>query len=221
MKRILPVLVIFLFISVNSHAEELLEKHVRVLSSEIGARNILYYQNLKKAADYIRREFRRIGYLPEEETFYISTKPYQGLPFTNVVAVKEGTTEKGKIIVVGAHYDTFGEAPGADDNASGVAGVLELARLLYKENLKKTVKFVAFANEETDLVYRDKEMGSYRFASAARARGEDIEAMICLDMIGYFSDEPGSQKYPIILGPFILIKAILSVSAESLGLMTL
>jgi len=201
-RRILSIILAVSFISFNALADEAIEKHVKVLSSEIGKRNLRYYQNLELAANYIRREFKKYGYKPEEQVYYIDTKPFQNLPLTNIIATKEGKTKKDKVIIVCAHYDTFEDSPGADDNTSGVAAVLRLARLLHKVDLNKTVKFIAFSNEETEMVFKDNEMGSYKYARAAKDRGEDIEAVVCIDMIGYYSDEPGSQKYPFILKPF-------------------
>ncbi|MFA6320819.1 MAG: M20/M25/M40 family metallo-hydrolase [Candidatus Omnitrophota bacterium] len=202
-KSILSIALAVIFITSSISAEEaMLKSHVKALSSDIGKRNLTYYQNLELAAGYVRREFRKYGYEPQEETYYIPSGPYRNLPLTNIIAVKEGAAQKNKVIVIGAHYDTFQDAPGADDNTTGVAAVLELARLLRNADINSTVKFIIFPNEETDLVYKDNEMGSYRYAQGARQRGEDIEAMICIDMIGYYSDEPGSQKYPLALKPF-------------------
>jgi hypothetical protein len=102
-------------------------------------------------------------------------------------------------IVVGAHYDTVPGSPGADDNASGVAALLELAALLAKENLP--IRFIAFANEEAPYFY-GPEMGSWTWAKRARERGETIRAMFSLEMLGYYRDAPGSQRYPPPLGLF-------------------
>ncbi len=98
--------------------------------------------------------------------------------------------------MIGAHYDTVTGTPGADDNASGIAGLLELARLLNNQSFDKTVRFVAFALEEPPL-FRSKFMGSYVYAQSLKKKGEDIKGMICLEMIGYFTDKPESQFFPL------------------------
>ncbi len=102
-------------------------------------------------------------------------------------------------IVVGAHYDTVPGSPGADDNASGVAVLIELAALMKNEALP--IRFVAFANEEPPYFY-GPEMGSWAWAQRARERGERISAMYSLEMLGYYRDAPGSQRYPFPLGFF-------------------
>lgn len=102
-------------------------------------------------------------------------------------------------VVVGAHYDTVPGSPGADDNASGVAALIELVRLLGKEGLP--IRFVAFANEEVAHV-RTSDMGSWSWAQRSRERGEDVRAMLSLEMLGYYSDAPGSQRYPAPLRLF-------------------
>lgn len=101
-------------------------------------------------------------------------------------------------VVVGAHYDSVPGSPGANDNASGVAVLLELARLLGSSS---GVRFVAFANEEMPY-FMSREMGSFFSAGQARSRGEKLRAMLSLEMLGYYRDAPGSQHYPFPLGFF-------------------
>ena len=103
------------------------------------------------------------------------------------------------LVVVGAHYDTVPGSPGADDNASGVAALIELAALLGPERLP--IRFVAFANEELPY-FLGEEMGSWVSARRSRERGENLRAMLSLEMLGYYRDEPGSQSYPPPLGLF-------------------
>ena len=117
----------------------------------------------------------------------------------NVEAERRGTSAS-RVIVIGAHYDTAGRSPGADDNASGVAALIEIARLSAVATLRSTVRFVAFVNEEPPHFMTDT-MGSLVYARAAAARGERIAAMLSLESLGYFSEEPGSQQYP---APFAL-----------------
>lgn len=197
MKKIILIIVMSLCFGCTAHAGDEARKHVYNLSEKIGRRNPLYYQKLEQAADYIKREFQSYGYRPEEQVYTRETMKTEKRPFRNIIAVKEGGAKKNKTILICSHYDTVRDSPGADDDASGVAAVLELARLLYKEDLDKTVKFAAFSTEELPLVFEDPDMGSFRYAKEAREKGEDIEAVICLDMIGFYSDEKGSQHYPI------------------------
>jgi Zn-dependent M28 family amino/carboxypeptidase len=118
----------------------------------------------------------------------------------NLEAVLPGHGAADEIIVVGAHYDSVAGSPGANDNASGVAALLELARLLAGTALPRSVRFVAFANEEAPFFYGD-EMGSNRYAARAQVQGERIVAMLSLETLGYYTDQPGSQRYPF---PFSL-----------------
>jgi Zn-dependent M28 family amino/carboxypeptidase len=110
--------------------------------------------------------------------------------------VEVGATS-GPIVLVGAHYDTVPGSPGADDNASGVAALIELAGLMGNEGLP--IRFVAFANEEMPY-FLSEEMGSWMSARRSRARGETVRAMLSLEMLGYYRDEPRSQTYPPPLG---------------------
>jgi len=202
MKKLFFAILVILCAVFNAHAEDDTARHVRVLSSIIGPRNTLHYRNLERAADYIENEFRRYGYEPEEQVYAMEAGFSPERRFKNIIATKEGRSKKDKIIIVCAHYDTHWNSPGADDNASGIAAVLELARRFSVENPEKTVKFIAFTNEELEFVSEDEDTGSYRYAKDARIRGDDIELVICIDMIGYYSDKPGSQERPFPLAPF-------------------
>ena len=117
------------------------------------------------------------------------------LQYRNIIAEHYGSTVADEVIIVGAHYDTVWMTPGADDNASGVAVMLELARLLKQKQLKRSVRFIAFANEESPHYMRDS-MGSLYHAKRAYDRQENIKFMISLEMLGYYSDKPDSQSYP-------------------------
>src|SRR5207244_12081533 len=101
------------------------------------------------------------------------------------------------IVVIGAHYDTAFGSPGADDNASGVAAVLAMARRLAHEKPSRTLRFVAFANEEPPY-FTTEQMGSWVYAKRCRERGERVVAMISVEAIGYYSDAAGSQQYPAL-----------------------
>jgi hypothetical protein len=121
--------------------------------------------------------------------------------FANVVAETRGTELPLEIVTVGAHYDTVPTSPGADDNASGVAALVELTRLLAQREPRRSLRLIAFPNEE--LPIGDTELsGSRVAAAAARARGDDVVAMLSLESLGYWSDAPGSQRHPGPLGMF-------------------
>ncbi len=171
--------------------QENLKKTVLALSDEIGSRGYLQIDALKTTVEYISSELSHYGYK-------VSFQPYvyKGNTYKNISAEIRGKTAPEKILILGAHYDTVTGTPGADDNASGIAGLLELARLIRNRSFDKTVRFVAFALEEPPL-FRSKFMGSYVYAQSINEKGEDIEGMICLEMIGYFTDRPESQLFPL------------------------
>jgi hypothetical protein len=170
---------------------ENLEKTVRFLSEEIGPRGYLEKDALNRAADYIGSELHGYGY-------DVRTQPYDvdGVEYRNVFAIKKGLKSPDRVLVVGAHYDTVSGTPGADDNASAVAGMLELARLLKDVPLDRTIHFVAFTLEEPPF-FRTRSMGSHVYAEAMKKTGTDVEGMICLESIGYFTDAPESQLFPL------------------------
>ena len=133
----------------------------------------------------------------EEAGYAVSVQPFtsRGLTVNNLDAALPGHSAADEIIVAGAHYDSVVGSPGANDNASGVAALLELARLLAGTALPRTVRFVAFVNEEAPFFYSD-EMGSKLYADRAHAQGERIKAMLSLETIGYYTGHPASQRYP-------------------------
>jgi len=168
-----------------------LKNHVIELSRNIGERNAIRYESLEKAAEYIETSFKGFGFKPESQVYGL-----EGRDFRNISVTLTGTHTPEEIVVIGAHYDTVPGTPGADDNASGVAGLLELARLFAGRETGRTLRFVAFTNEEPPF-FRSRKMGSRVYAREARQKGEKIIAMICLEMIGYFSDEKNVQGYPL------------------------
>ena len=172
-----------------------LKDHVRTLSQEIGNRDLLQISQLRRAAAYITQQFRESGYTVDAQLFEA-----QGQRVANLIATRRGTRDPEETILVGAHYDTCLN-PGADDNASGIAGLLELARLLANEPTARTVRFVAFTNEELPFFQTDT-MGSLVYARAAKTRNERLRATLILEMLGYYTDRPNSQQYPPLLGFF-------------------
>jgi len=168
----------------------LLEAHVRELAGSIGERNIFKPRALEAAAEYIDRSWRKQGYDVTYQTYEA-----RGVESANLEVNRPGTLRPEEILLIGAHYDSVAGSPGADDNASGVAALLELSRLFAAIEPEITIRFVAFVNEEPPFFYRG-DMGSRVYARAARARGDQIRLMVSIESIGYFSDRPGSQRYP-------------------------
>ncbi|MBI5752820.1 MAG: M28 family peptidase [Hydrogenophilales bacterium] len=165
-------------------------RHVQMLAGEIGERNVYRPAALDAAARYIEAEFAGIGYSVKRQTYVA-----QGVESANLEIVLPGQRWPDESIVVGAHYDTVEGSPGADDNASAVAALIEIARLLHGHAPGRTLKLVAFVNEEPPFFFFG-EMGSRVYARAARSRQENIRLMISLEMLGYYRDEAGSQAYP-------------------------
>lgn len=173
-----------------NHAAPRLLAHVEMLAGTIGERNVWRYESLQRAADYIHGELEACGYRPERQTYDVSR-----LPVSNIEAMLPGSSRPAESIVVGAHYDSVTGCPGANDNATGVAALLELAARFARRPHARTLRFVAFVNEEPPF-FQTARMGSVVYASAARQRGDRIDAMLCLETIGYYTDAKGSQRYP-------------------------
>jgi hypothetical protein len=167
-----------------------LKEQISVLAEKIGERNIWKYGKLKASAHYIEKVMTELGYEVKKQEYRVEDVHVENLEWELI-----GIQHPEEIILVGAHYDSVLGSPGANDNASGVAAVLEIARLLKTERLSRTVRFVTFVNEEPPFFQTDK-MGSRVYASRSRQRGEKIVAMLSLETIGYYSNEKGSQKYP-------------------------
>jgi Zn-dependent M28 family amino/carboxypeptidase len=122
------------------------------------------------------------------------------VPVCNIEATLHGTSRPDEFVVLGAHYDSVPQCPGANDNGTGVAALLELSRRFAQRPLARTLKFVAFVNEEPPF-FQTSQMGSVVYANAAKARGDRIVGMLSLETIGYYSDLPGSQRYPLPMAP--------------------
>lgn len=167
-----------------------LRAHVRTLADAIGERNLWRYGALQRAEDYIFRNLEANGYAPRRQTYEISR-----LPVSNIDAALAGAQCSAEILVVGAHYDTVHGCPGANDNATGVAAILELARRFAGHPRPRTIRFAAFVNEEPPF-FKTEQMGSLVYARAAKTRREQVIGMLSLETIGYYSEEPGSQQYP-------------------------
>ncbi len=168
-----------------------LYEHVYHLSVRIGSRSFYEYGRIKEAKKYIRSALEGMGYQPELQDY-----EYDGRIFSNVMVSLRGRKSPDEVVIIGAHYDTIQGTPGADDNASAVAILLEICRSLKKDAPSRTLKLIFFVLEEPPL-YNTKAMGSFIYASAAKARGENIQAMLSLEMLGYFSDKEGGQGFPL------------------------
>ncbi len=172
-----------------------LESHVRALAEDIGPRNALFRRNYAAAAEYIMQEFERTGKAVETHVFEFNLG---GSPGTgaNLILEVPGGELADEIIIIGGHYDTCSTGPGANDNASGVATLIELSRIFARLKPARTIRFVAFANEEPPCFQSDA-MGSLAYARQCRERNENIVAMLAIETIGCYSDARDSQQYPI------------------------
>lgn len=190
---------------------ETLRAHVENLAGRIGERNLTRYQRLEEAARYIEGELQKAGLEARPESFEAWGRTYR-----NLVVEVRGRSDPGTIVLIGAHYDTAPGTPGADDNASGSAVLLELAAALKDAAPAKTLRFVWFVNEEPPF-FRTRWMGSAVHARGARRRGERIEGMISLEMLGFYSDTPGSQRYPPLLSRFYPTTGNFIAAVSNLG----
>lgn len=177
--------------------EQDLRAYVKKLATEIGERNAQRFPSrLREAEDWISGEFRGMGYVPKRQAYEAGE-----VECANIEAELLGTKSPDEIIIIGGHYDSVVGSPGANDNGSGIAATLALAKSFAKAKLPRTVRFVAFVNEEPPYFQTEK-MGSLVYARACGARKEKIRAMLSLETMGYFSDEPNSQRYPPLLAAF-------------------
>lgn len=171
--------------------EENLIATVKYLSEDIGERSYHDPSKLSKVADYIELKFREYGLEITKQPFRYRHETY----FNVIAEIKGSGAPDAPIIVIGAHYDTASGSPGADDNASGVAGLLEIARLASLNPPKRTHRFVAFCLEEPP-AYMTRHMGSYVYAESLYAEGVKVKGMIALEMLGFYRDYKGSQALP-------------------------
>jgi hypothetical protein len=170
-----------------------LETHVRKLSGDIGERNWRTPANLAKAAKYIEEQFQDCGYEVRLQEYQFQQQSYR-----NIIAEQPGVSKPDEIIVIGAHYDSVVDCPGANDNGTGVASLLALARIFQGERLSRTIRFVAFPNEESPF-FAGEGMGSLNYARSCRSSNEKIKAMLSLETMGCYLDDRHSQRYPSIL----------------------
>ena len=170
--------------------------HIEALATTIGERHVLRPQALAAAAEYIADTWQRQGHAVDRQDYEAA-----GQRCANLVVTVPGSRPAAGILLFGAHYDTIPDCPGANDNGSGVAALLEIAGQLAGTRPAMTVRLVAFVNEEPPF-FGTAQQGSAVYARAARARGDDIRLMIALETMGCYSDRPGSQRYPPLLRHF-------------------
>jgi len=190
-KNLLTVLVIWICCNANAQYSDttIINKHLKNIIETEKPRSYKNIEALNSVANYLYKEFSKYA----DTTYY---QPYlvEGEEYKNVICVFG--SKNVKTIVVGAHYDVCGDQDGADDNASGVVGLLELARLLDQKQLNYRIEIVAYTLEEPPY-FRTQNMGSYVHAKSIAEKKKDVYGMVCLEMIGYFDDAKGSQDYPL------------------------
>jgi Zn-dependent M28 family amino/carboxypeptidase len=171
---------------------ERMQATVEKLCEEFTPRDYTHTENLDAAAEWIAEEFRASGLAVQFQEYEV-----EGRRFRNVIARRPGTDpRKFGTDIIGAHYDAYGEFAGADDNASGVAVLLELVRTLPETRHRRTHLFVAFSTEEPPY-FGSEQMGSHVFAESLIEEEVRVELMVALDLVGFYSDEPRSQQFPV------------------------
>lgn len=176
---------------IPSSSEQALHDHVNALSVAIGSRSFREYGKIREAEQYIRSFLERQGVPFELQGYDHERKRYN-----NIVVTLAGESHPHESVIIGAHYDTVYETPGADDNASAVAVLLELCHTLKDYRPDRTLRLIFFVLEEPP-AFMSPAMGSYVYANQAHDRKENIVGMICLEMVGYFNEADGSQAYPM------------------------
>ena len=166
--------------------EATLKSHV-----EHGERNLSHYESLCLAADYVETEFKKYGLKPTRQTFNV-----RGLDCHNIAAEIKGSEKPEEILIVGGHYDSAEGTPGANDNGSGTAAMLVLAKHFSESTPDRTLRFVAFTNEEPPYFQTRDEMGSWVYAEMCRKEDQNIVGVISLETMGFFTDAADSQHYP-------------------------
>jgi Zn-dependent M28 family amino/carboxypeptidase len=165
--------------------------HVENLSVRIGSRSFYEYDRLTQAENYIKGTLENMGF-----AYSLQSYEYKGKTFKNIIVTLSGQANDDGSVIIGAHYDTVFGTPGADDNASAVAVLLEICRLLQGHKPLRTLRFVFFTLEEPPL-FRSRHQGSYVYASHLKKKNETVHAMLCLEMVGYYNDKAGGQAFPV------------------------
>ena len=173
-----------------------LHRDVQELAEGIGQRNVWNYEQLNEAVDFIESSLAEVGYKVRRQSFTAQKETCYNLEVEIIGAVKPE-----EIIIIGAHYDSVFGTVGANDNGSGVAAVLSLARRFRDKKVDRTLRFVLFVNEEPPF-FQTESMGSLVYAKSCRKKSENIVGMLSLETIGYYTDKPKSQQYPFPFSMF-------------------
>ncbi len=181
-----------------------LRRDVEMLALSIGPRGYHAPKQYTLAEQFLTKVLTECGYIVTRH----AVRSVDNTIANNLIVELPGTTHPERIIVVGAHYDSIERCPAANDNASGVAGVLAVARAFVAKPCRTTVRFVLFANEEPPH-FNMNAMGSQAYARLCRERNDDIRGMICLETIGCYSNEPNSQTWPVDL-----LKSVLGTTGD-------
>jgi Zn-dependent M28 family amino/carboxypeptidase len=174
-----------------------LHQHVEMLAGLIGIRHDSRPSSIEATIAYLRKQFEDMGLSVESQAY-----PTPAMQATNLVVEWPGQSLPKEVVIVGAHYDTVLRTPGADDNASALAMMLAICKSLSGRQFKRTLRFVAFANEEPPH-FVGPTMGSRVYAERCKRADDDIHLMVCLEMVGYYDTRPNSQTYPDELPKFL------------------
>jgi len=181
-----------------------LRRDLQILAGDIGERHAFIPRKLEAAAAFIESSLLEAGCdvqrLPFSVHLNLGPNPESDAICSNLAVEIKGSTRPEEIIVIGAHYDSIFGSPGANDNGTGVVATLALARMFAGSTPKRTLRFLFFVNEEPPIFQAEGQMGSLVYARQCRQDNDNIIAMIALETMGCYSDEPGSQHYPLGLG---------------------
>ncbi len=173
---------------------EELKRHVIFISDSIGIRNIGNYQNLLKTEEYIKNELAKTGIQVSSHSFTV-----HGKKVSNLEIIIPGQSDEN--LIIGAHYDSYGQSLAANDNATGMSALIEISKMLCNKKFKKTLRFIAFVNEEPPYFKTDN-MGSFVYAKALKNNKIQVYGMFSLETIGCYLNEENSQKYPFLFNLF-------------------
>ena len=174
----------------------MLKQHVETIAAAF-PRSSFHRKNLNRVADYIHKTWEEMGLSVMEQVFHMPDmgEVEEEFPYRNVIVQFSGDGSSKKL-VIGAHYDAISNTPGADDNASGIAGLIEIGRFLKENSISTPVELVAYVNEEPPF-FGTEGMGSVRHAQKLQKEAQKLLGMISLEMLGYYSNQIGSQKFPL------------------------
>ena len=183
----------------SSTTVDRLKQTITHLSEKIGERNLRFPKKLNEAADYLQSTLESMDYKVERQSFEVTNSQeerYNGIPCHNLITEIVGKDKPKEIVLIGAHYDTALTTPGANDNGSGVAALIEIANQLRGKRFSKTIRLVCFTNEEPPFFQNEGQMGSWVYAKLCKQRRDDLKLVLSLETMGYFTDAQNSQNYP-------------------------